>query len=193
LADEKKIIVAVTGASGALFADRLISLLDRAGAEVQLVVSRAGRVVVEHELNRSPEELWSAQVAALYDQDDFTAPPASGSAGFSAMAVVPCTMGTLAAIARGISANLIHRAADVILKERKRLVLAARETLLNRVHLENMLAANDAGAIICPPLIALYHRPVDLAEAAEHYAGRVAGLLGVDVPDRPQWGGYVTS
>ncbi len=188
MAETKRIIVAVTGASGAIFADCLVSGLAGAGVEVHLIVSDAGALVVGHELGRSPEELWRDKVTAVYDPADFTAPAASGSAGFVGMAVVPCTVGTLGAIARGISANLIHRAADVMLKERKKLLLAVRETPFNRVHMENMLAVNDAGAIICPPLLAFYHRPVDLRDAADHFAGRVASLMEIDVAGMPQWG-----
>ncbi len=185
----KKIIVAVTGASGSIFADCLISALAGAGVETHLVVSEAGRMVVAHELGRAPEDLWRSRVAAIHDPGDFAALPASGSVGFDAMVVLPCSMGTLGAIARGISSNLIHRAADVILKERKRLVLAVRETPFNRVHLENMLAANDAGAVICPPLLAFYHRPANLEEAAGHFAGRVASLLGIEISGMPAWSG----
>ena len=185
---DRKIIVAVTGASGAILADRLIAALAGAGCGVHLMVSAAGELVTEHELGKKPEELWRGKVAAMHDVRDFTAPPASGSAGFSGMAVVPCTMGSLAAIAGGVTKNLIHRAADVVLKERKRLVLAVRETPLNRIHLQNMLAAHDAGAVICPPLFAFYHRPADIREAADHFAARVAALLGVEIPDMPHWG-----
>jgi 4-hydroxy-3-polyprenylbenzoate decarboxylase len=113
----------------------------------------------------------------------------SGSAGFTAMVVLPCTMGSLAAIAHGICGNLIHRAADVMLKERRPLVLAVRETPLNRTHLTNMLQAHEAGAIICPPMPALYHRPQSLEEMARFYAGRVAALIGLEMEDPPRWQG----
>ena len=191
MTERKEIIVAVTGASGAVLADRLIAVLAGAGCGVHLMVSAAGELVTEHELGKRPEELWRGMVSAVYDVGDFTAPPASGSAGFSGMAVVPCTMGSLAAIAGGVTKNLIHRAADVMLKERKRLVLAVRETPLNRIHLQNMLAAHEAGAVICPPLFAFYHKPADIREAAELFAARVAALLGVEV-DMPRWGAEET-
>ena len=104
------------------------------------------------------------------------------------MVVLPCSMGTLAAIAQGLSINLIHRSADVMLKERRRLVLAVRETPLNRNHLQNMLAAHDAGAVICPPMPSFYLKPVDLAEAAQFYAWRVLDQIGIEVADRRRWG-----
>jgi 4-hydroxy-3-polyprenylbenzoate decarboxylase len=118
----------------------------------------------------------------------FTAPMASGSARFQAMAVIPCTMGTLAAIASGLSTNLIHRAADVMLKERRKVVLAVRETPFNRTHLQNMLAVHDAGAIICPAMPSLYQKPQSITEMARNYAARVAETLGLDV-EYPRWQG----
>ena len=105
------------------------------------------------------------------------------------MAVLPCTMGSLAAIANGICGNLIHRAADVMLKEGRPLVLAVRESPLNRTHLTNMLKVHEAGAIICPAMPAFYQKPRSLEEMARFFAGRVAGLLGCTVPDLPVWKG----
>ena len=104
------------------------------------------------------------------------------------MVVLPCTMGPLAAIASGQSRNLIHRAADVMLKERRPLLLATRETPLNRIHLENMLRAHEAGATICPPLPSFYLHPENLEQAADTFSWRLADLLGIDIPGRPRWG-----
>ena len=104
------------------------------------------------------------------------------------MVVLPCSMGTLAAIANGISANLIHRAADVTLKERRPLLLAVRESPLNRTHLSNMLAAHDAGATICPPMPSFYHQLDSFQEMAKVFGGRLAESLGIEISDQPHWG-----
>ena len=114
---------------------------------------------------------------------------ASGSSLYHGMAVLPCTMGTLAAIANGNSNNLIHRAADVCLKERRRLVLAVRETPFNRVHIENMLRADQAGAVMCPAMPAFYHQPQTILDLARDYAARVATVLGLEVPTMRRWQG----
>lgn len=184
----KKIVLAITGATGAIYALEFIKLCRGREVEVHGLISKAGEQVLALELGLKRGDL-DLYVAAWHEIDDFAAPMASGSSHFSAMAVLPCTMGTLAAIAGGICGNLIHRAADVMLKERRPLVLAARETPLNRTHLGNMLKAHEAGAIICPPMPAMYHRPTSIEEMARHFAGRVAGLLGIVVPEQPRWQG----
>ena len=185
---EKKIILAITGASGSLYAREFARLMHGLGVELHGIVSDAGRKVMDLELGCSPEDLGDA-VTAWYPVDNFAAVMASGSSGFDAMVVLPCSMGTLAAIAGGISANLIHRAADVMLKERRPLLLAVRETPFNRTHLRNMLAAHEAGAVICPPMPAFYHHPRDLTEMARFFAGRLGDLLGLDVPLNNRWQG----
>ena len=182
-----RIVLAVTGASGTLFALEFLKLMQTVGVEVHGMVSDAGRKVMELELGCIPEDL-SEYVAAWYDVHDFTAPMASGSARFDAMVILPCTMGSLAAIAGGISNNLVHRAADVMLKERRPLLLAVRETPFNRSHLHNMLKAHDAGAVICPPFPAFYNRPQNMEEAARTFAGRLGDLLGLDIPGLKRWG-----
>ena len=182
-----KLLVAVTGASGMLY---LKAFLDQCGRqpdlEVHGICSESGAKVLRLEEGVAPPELTA--VSRWFGADDFTAPPASGSSDYQAMVVLPCSMGTLAAIASGLSINLIHRSADVMLKERRRLVLAVRETPLNRNHLQNMLAAHDAGAVICPPMPSFYLKPVDLAEAAQFYAWRVMDQIGIEVADRRRWG-----
>ena len=182
----KKIIVAITGASGSIYAQQLLTLLAEEPVEVHGLISQAGVKVLELEMGLGLSDLPGVQ--CWYDIGDFTAPMASGSAGFQGMVVVPCSMGTLAAISSGLSHNIIHRAADVILKERLPLVLAVRETPLNRTHLSNMLAVHDAGATICPAMPGLYQRPASIEEMARNYAARLAGLLGVEV-EYPRWGG----
>ncbi len=182
-----KIILAVTGASGSLYVPAFLQIMHDLKVEVHAVISSSGQKVLELELGIKAEEL--EHVGQWFDADDFTAPMASGSSDYQGMAVLPCTMGTLGAIANGQSNNLIHRAADVCLKERRKVVLSVRETPLNRIHLHNMMLANDAGAIICPPMPAFYHKPACLEDLARDFSGRVASLLGFDVPNMSRWSG----
>ncbi|MFA6464461.1 MAG: UbiX family flavin prenyltransferase [Desulfurivibrionaceae bacterium] len=184
----KKIVLAITGATGAVYALEFLKICQGLEVEVHGLLSEAGEQVLGLELGMSRADL-NPYVAKWHDVHDFAAPMSSGSSDFSGMAVLPCTMGSLAAIANGICGNLIHWAADVMLKERRALVLAVRETPLNKTHLTNMLKAHEAGAIICPPMPALYHRPQSIEEMARQYAGRVAGLLGIEVADLPRWQG----
>jgi len=183
----QKIILGITGASGSLYLQPFLDVLHGAGVEVHGVLSPSGRKVMALELGMAPEEL--AGITAWHDALDFAAAPASGSAGFDAMVVLPCSMGTLAAIAAGVSATLIHRAADVTLKERKPLLLAVRETPLNRTHLKNMLQVHDAGATVVPAMPAFYHRPQSIHDLAGQFACRLASLLELDTPDLKRWGG----
>lgn len=181
-----RIILAITGASGSLYAVEFLQIMQELEIEVHAMISDAGRKVLELELDLAPENL--VGVRSWYNVHDFTAPMASGSSEFKAMVVLPCTMGTLAAIANGICNNLIHRASDVMLKERRPLLLAVRETPFNRTHLENMLKIQAAGAIICPAMPAFYHRPQTIAEMSRAFAGRVAEQIGITVPGIKRWG-----
>lgn len=185
---KKRILLAITGASGSLYALHLLKLLAELDVEVEGIISEAGRKVLEHELGMTRKDLL-AYAATWYDCLDLAAPVASGSHRLDAMVVLPCTMGTLAAIASGMSANLIHRAADVTLKERRLLILAPRETPLNRTHLQNMLRAHEAGAMICPPMPAFYHAPQSLDDIARFFAGRICDLLGLPAPIANRWTG----
>ena len=185
---KKKIILAITGASGSLYAVRFLQLMHSADVEVHGIISTAGRLVLRHELGVTPEDLQDL-VAKWHAVDDLAAPMSSGSSRFDAMIVLPCTMGSLGAIANGIAKNLIHRAADVMLKEKRPLVLAVRETPLNRIHLENLLKVHDAGAIVCPPMPSFYHHPESLEEMATFFAGRVAELVGIEITDLKRWQG----
>lgn len=184
----KRIILAITGASGTLFTLEFLELLNEHQIEVHAIISDAGRQVMELEIDRRPEDL-DRYVTRWHDVHDFTAPMASGTSLYDSMVVLPCTMGSLAAIAGGISNNLIHRAADVMLKEKRPLLLAVRETPLSRIHLQNMLRAQEAGATICPPMPALYHRPQSLQEMAAIFAGRLGGLLGIKLSQQHRWTG----
>ncbi len=183
---KKKIILAITGASGSLYSCEFLKVLQEVDVEVHAMISDAGRKVLGLELGIKPEEM--ENVTRWYDVHDFTAAMASGSSLFHGMVVLPCSMGTLAAIANGISANLIHRAADVTLKEQRPLILAVRETPLNRTHLHNMLKAHEAGAIICPPMPSFYQKPRDLKEMARAFAGRLTEIFGFQVASLKRWG-----
>ena len=183
----KKIVVAVTGASAMLFLRSFVEVLAQEDVEVHGICSDAGEKVLQLELGMGSKEL--PGVSRWFDCKDFAAPPASGSSGYDAMVVLPCSMGTLGAIAAGISSTLVHRAADVILKEQKKLLLVTRETPLNRTHLKNMLDVHDAGATICPPHPGLYLKPSSLEEAATTFAWRLCDQLGIDVKERKRWEG----
>jgi 4-hydroxy-3-polyprenylbenzoate decarboxylase len=184
----KRIVLGITGASGILYAVQFLKCMQQADVEVHAIISNAGRLVLQHELELTPDDLHK-YVAKWHGADNFAAPMSSGSSNFDAMVVLPCTMGSLGAIANGISKNLIHRAADVMLKENKTLILAVRETPLNRIHLENMLKVHDAGATVCPPMPSFYHHPENLEEMATFFAGRLAELIGIEVVSLKRWKG----
>ena len=180
----KTIILAVTGASAMLYIPELLDLLCGEEVVIHGIASECGRLVMNLELGMAPEEL--SGISRWFGVNDFAAPPASGSSRYNAMVVLPCTTGTLGAIAAGYCGNLIHRAADVTLKEKRPLLLAVRETPLGRIHLENMLRVQEAGAIICPPIPSFYLRPQNMKEMARNFAARICDLLGIDV-DVPRW------
>ncbi|NLZ18404.1 MAG: UbiX family flavin prenyltransferase [Desulfobulbaceae bacterium] len=184
------LVLGITGASGMLYLPPFLHLLGAAGVDVHGIISRSGRQVLRLELGLQPEEL--PQVQRWFNHDDFAALPSSGSALYRGMVILPCTVGSLAAIAAGYSGNLIHRAADVTLKERRPLILAVRETPLNRTHLCNMLSLHEAGAVICPPMPSFYHKPQNLGDMARHFALRLCDLLQVPVAaddDKSRWQG----
>lgn len=181
-----KLLVAITGASGMLFVPAFLKEIEQLNVTVHGVCSSSGRKVLKMEQQLEPEQL--PKISRWFDEGDFAADPSSGSSRYDGMVVLPCTMGTLGAIAGGLSINLIHRAADVMLKERRRLVLAVRETPFNRTHLQNMLQVHDAGGVICPTMPGYYMNPQTLEEAAQTYAWRLADQLGFDIPKRKRWG-----
>lgn len=181
-----KLLLGITGATGMLFVRSFLTELQQLDLTVHGICSSSGAKVLQLEQQLRPEEL--PLVSHWFSEDDFTAAPASGSSNYLGMVVLPCTMGTLGAIAGGLSINLIHRAADVMLKERRNLVLAVRETPFNRTHLENMLKVHDAGAVICPPMPGFYLNPTSLEEAARTFSWRLADQLGLKIPRRKRWG-----
>jgi 4-hydroxy-3-polyprenylbenzoate decarboxylase len=197
-----RFVIAITGASGAIYSVRLLKAGLELGLDLDVVVSDYGRrlLIEECDLNLKTTSIES-WLAERYDDGDFQgtitlhsvhdlgAAPASGSVHWDGMAVVPCSMKTLSGIASGASTNLIERAADVTLKEGRRLVLVPRETPFNRIHLENMIRAVDAGAHICPAMPAFYQKPETFDDLADFVAGRVLSLLGVRNPLVEPWGG----
>jgi len=181
-------VVAVTGATGAIYAVRMLQALHAVpDVETHLIVSASGVLNVRHELDASRQDL-HALADVVHGVRDVGATLASGAFDTAGMVVVPCSMRTLAAVAHGLSDNLITRAADVTLKERRRLVLMVRETPLNLAHLRNMTAVTEMGGIVFPPLPAFYHRPRSIEEMVDHTVARVLDLFGIQVPG-PQWTG----
>lgn len=183
-----RLIVGITGATGAAYG---LHLLDRAralGLETHLVATPAGVLSVHHELGLDRKAL-EARADVSYAPGDVGAAVASGSFKVSAMVVAPCSMKTLAAVAQGYSDNLLTRAADVTLKERRRLVLMVRETPLNLAHLRNMTAVTEMGGIIFPPLPAFYHRPSSIEAMIEDTIERVLSVVGVEGAQAQSWQG----
>jgi len=184
----KKIVIGISGASGAVYGIRLLEELKAAGAETHLIISRWGAFTIEQETDYSPDEV-RALATYNYEADDMAAPISSGSFPIDAMAVVPCSMKTLAGIATGFSEDLIIRAADVCLKERRPLILSVRETPLSRIHIDNMLRATDAGAIVMPPMPAFYTKPVSVDDIVSQSVYRIMEKLGVDPgAELKRWG-----
>ena len=178
---EQKIIVAITGASGSIYAKVLLDKLETLKeqlSDVALVFSDNAKTVWQHELGNSYYKSYSFNI---YEKTDFMAPFASGSSKYNVLIICPCSMGTLGRIANGISDNLICRAADVMLKERRKLICVVRDTPYNLVHIENMKRATEAGAIICPASPSFYSLPKNFEELAGTVVDRVISLLGIDI------------
>ena len=184
----RRLVVGVTGATGAIYALRLLQAVRAiGGVETHLVMSASGILNVEHELSMSRQDL-DALADHAYGVRDVGATIASGSFATMGMVITPCSMRTLAAVAHGLSDNLITRAADVTLKERRRLILMVRETPLNLAHLRNMTAVTEMGGIIFPPLPAFYHQPSSIDELVDHTIARVLDLVDLDA-SVVQWSG----
>ena len=176
----RRIVVAITGASGAIYGVRILEALREIdGCESHLVLSAAGGLTASQELDLARADL-ERLADVVHSARDIGATVASGSFATLGMVVAPCSMKTLASIAHGLSDNLVARAADVVLKERRRLVLLTRETPLNLAHLRNMVAVTEMGAIVCPPVPAFYNRPESIAELVDHTVARVLDLFDLD-------------
>ena len=202
----KEIVVAVTGASGALYAGRLLRTLLIGGHGVHLVLSKYGRYLLREELGFRPDQetlteflirLYGEEVTAgtlrEYSVADQSSAIASGSFDTDGMVIVPCSIKTLSGIAHGHAENLIERAADVVLKERRRLIMVVRETPLNLIHLRNMTAVTEAGAVVLPAMPAFYQQPQTFDDLGDFIAGRICSLLGIQHALFPRWTGSKAS
>lgn len=195
------VVLAVTGASGAIYAVRAARALLIAGLRLEIIISRTAEVILKEEVGYRPGEAFvdlltrtselepAGERIIEFGPEQMDAPVSSGSHAARGMVIVPCSMKTLSAVAVGASRNLIERAADVTLKERRPLILVPRESPLSRIHLRNMLAAAEAGATIAPAAPAFYHKPRDFNDLADFLAGRILSLLGCRHDLFPAWGG----
>ena len=174
----RRIVVGITGASGAIYGVKLVEALGAAGCEVHLVVSTSGAEVLAHEVGLAVEEV-ARRAYACYGPEEMGAVPASGSAGFEAMVVCPCSASTLGALASGLTITLIHRAADVMLKEGRTLILVPRESPLHVGHLDNLLRVARLGAVVMPASPGFYHHPRSVEDLVNHVVGKICDRLGV--------------
>ena len=173
------LIVAITGASGVVYGKRLLEVLRGKKVETYLIISKAAENVIKHELEMTKREL-EKLASHVYDVNDLTAPIVSGSFKTDGMIVIPCSMKTLAGIAHGYSENLILRAADVMLKEKRKLVLVPRETPLSVVHLRNMLDLASQGVFVLPAMPAYYHKPQEIGDLIDFVVGKALDLLEIE-------------
>lgn len=185
---KRRIIVGVSGASGAIYAYRLIQVLADSGIEVHFVASKAGLEVLEYECGLTMVQL-TQMVHKIYDVNRIDSAIASGSFPCESMVIVPCSMKTLGSLANGIVGNLLTRAADVTLKEGRKLVLVTRETPVHAIHLENMLKLSHAGARIVPACPGFYHRPQTIEELVDMLVGKICDTLNVDNDLFERWTG----
>jgi flavin prenyltransferase len=196
----KTLTIAMTGASGAPYTLRLLEICLQTDIHIQFICSQPGQIVLGMEsdlkLTGSPQKIQQQLLArfdadpsriSVFAKDQWTSPAASGSSVADAMVVCPCTMGTLAAIAAGTSDNLIHRAADVIIKERKKLILVPRETPFSSIHLENMLKLSNLGVVILPPNPGFYQGVSQLSDIIDFVVARILDHLGIENEISPRW------
>lgn len=186
----KRLIVGITGATGVIFGVRLLEALKAAGVETHLVLSRWGQRTIEHETGLTSAELES-RASVVHGSGNMAATISSGSFPTDGMVICPCTMRTVATIAHGNGENLVHRAADVVLKERRRLVIVPRETPLSEIHLENLLKLARMGVSIVPPMPAFYNRPATLDDMIDHIVARVLDQFGIEAVFARRWDGVM--
>jgi 4-hydroxy-3-polyprenylbenzoate decarboxylase len=185
----RRLVVAITGATGAVYGVRLLQQLSGTpGVETHLVVSDAASLTLHQEVGMQRRDV-EALAHVVHRNRDVGASIASGSFQTDGMVIAPCSMKTLASVAHGLSDNLVARAADVVLKERRRLVLMVRETPFNLAHLRNMTAVTEMGGIVFPPLPSFYHRPASIDEMVDHTVARVIDLFGIEHALAPRWAG----
>jgi 4-hydroxy-3-polyprenylbenzoate decarboxylase len=182
---KRKIIIAITGASGSIYAKLILDFLSKVNnLEIGVLLSDNAKTIWKSELGNKDYSNYSF---TFYDKNDFNAPFASGSAKYDTMVVIPCSMGTLGRIANGISNDLLTRAADVILKERRKLILVARETPLSLIHINNMKLVTEAGGIICPATPSFYSQPKTIEDVAKTVVDRVLDLMDIE-NETYRWG-----
>ena len=187
MADRPRLIVAITGASGVVYGVRLLELLKQLPVETHLVVSRSAELTLALETDLKPADLRS-RADVVHAIGDMAAPISSGSFQTLGMIIAPCSIRSMSEIATGVTTTLLTRAADVVLKERRRLVLAVRETPLHTGHLRTMTALSEMGAVIAPPVPAFYAKPQSLDEMIDHSLGRLLDLFGLDTGTVRRWG-----
>jgi 4-hydroxy-3-polyprenylbenzoate decarboxylase len=186
----KRLIVGITGASGSIYGIRLLEMLKESGVETHLIISQWAARTLEHETSYTVQQV-QALATERYPIGDVGAAIASGSFLTLGMIIAPCSMRTLGAIAHGVGENLIHRAADVVLKERRRLVLAIREAPLSEIHLANMLTLARMGVSICPPAPAFYNHPTSLDDVVTYSVVRLLDQIGIHLRDHERWLGQM--
>lgn len=184
---QQPVLVAMTGATGAIYGIRLLEVLRELEVETHLVVSRWAEATIKTETDRRVDDVRTL-ATVVYDADDLAAPPASSGFATAGMVIAPCSMRTLAAVANGLADNLVQRAAAVHLQEGRRLLLLARESPLSVIHLENMLRVAKAGAVVAPPVPAFYAKLRTLDEMVDHTVGRALDQLGVEHERIRRWG-----
>lgn len=182
-----RLVIGISGASGVIYGVRLLQLLQPLAVETHLVMTKTAEVTLAHETDWKVKDV-RALADVCHAPADLAAPISSGSFRTIGMVIAPCSMRSLGEIATGISSSLLTRAADVVLKERRRLVLLPRETPLHAVHLRNMATVAELGAIVAPPVPAFYNRPQSIADIVDHMAGRVLDLFGIEAGVVKRWG-----
>ncbi|HEY4403919.1 MAG TPA: UbiX family flavin prenyltransferase [Xanthobacteraceae bacterium] len=186
----RRLIVGMTGSTGAVFGIRLLEALKHSQVESHLIISKWAQRTIEHETRHNVEQV-RALATVVHSQGDMGASISSGSFITEGMVVIPCSVRTLGGIANGYGEHLVHRAADVILKERRRLVLVVRETPLSEVHLENMLKLARMGVVMLPPMPAFYNHPQTVDDIVDHIVFRVLDQFGIEAPFAKRWDGHM--
>jgi 4-hydroxy-3-polyprenylbenzoate decarboxylase len=184
----KKIIIGITGSTGTILGVRLLEVLGKTNIETHLIISKWGHQTLEHETNYSYDQV-TAMADVCYGPGDMGTAISSGSFHTEGMIVIPCSMASLASIASGQGSHLVHRAADVIIKEQRKLVLVARETPLSQIHLENMLKLSRMGVSIVPPMMAFYNHPKNIEAMVDHIVMRVLDQFSITLDTGPRWEG----
>ena len=187
---KKMIVIAITGASGVVYGKRLLEVLKDLKEETALVITDPAKIILEYELGVGEEEM-KKLATEFYQPKDLTSSINSGSFKFESMVIVPCTMKTLSAIANGYANNAVTRAADVTLKERRKLVIVPRETPMRSVHLENMLKVSAEGGIILPAMPGFYHKPQSIDEVVNFVVGKILDVLGIENNMFERWNGEI--